>query len=489
MTVPERSPNGVAPLLEVDAAKAIPGQYIVVLKDGALGDNLSAQTEDSLIQAFGLQAQGVTVQQVYGFVLDGFAAKLSAENLETLRSDPRVKYVEQDQVVELNATQNGATWGLDRVDQRNLPLNSTYVYDQTAANVVSYVIDTGIRTTHTDFGGRATFGTNTTGDGQNTDCNGHGTHVAGTVGGTQYGLAKATRLVAVKVLACNGSGSNSGVVAGINWAAQNRQSRPAVANMSLGGGASQATDDAVTNAVTSGLVMVVAAGNENQNACNVSPARAPRAITVASTTNTDARSSFSNWGSCVDIHAPGSSITSAWHTSDTNTNTISGTSMASPHVAGGAALILAANPGFTPAQVESALKTNATLNKVTDAKGSPNLLLFTNPGGGTTPTPTPEPTPPTYDRTYQGTLYSGQNQVTQYYQYAGGTITGELKFPASADFDLYLQKWNGSSWAYVAQANGVANPERVSYNATSGYYRWIVNAYSGSGSFVLGENN
>ncbi|WP_261665363.1 S8 family peptidase [Deinococcus sp. Marseille-Q6407] len=378
--------------MEVKPENAIPGQYIVVLSEGSLGSDLSAQSAGGLIQALGLNPQGITMQHIYGQALQGFAAQLSAENLHTLRADPRVKYVEQDQVMRANATQSGATWGLDRLDQRALPLDSSYTYNTNVSNVTSYIIDTGILTTHNDFGGRAVWGSNQTGDGRNTDCNGHGTHVAGTVGGNSYGVAKGTRLVAVKVLGCDGSGSNSGVIAGINWAASNR-SGPAVANMSLGGGASQATDDAISGAVNRGLTMVVAAGNENQDACNVSPARAPLAITVGATTRTDARSSFSNYGSCVDISAPGTDITSAWYTSNTATNTISGTSMATPHVTGGAALVLGANPSYTPAQVASALNANATTNRLSGLNGSPNRLLYTLAGTDTTPAPTPTPHP------------------------------------------------------------------------------------------------
>ena len=378
-TAPDAAP---APLLGTDNPNAIPGQYVVVFKDGAsfggmMAQSLGSLNEGQLVQALGLDAQGVSGQHVYAQALSGFAAKLSAQNLSKLQADPRVKYVEQDGMMYANATQTGATWGLDRVDQRSLPLDRTYTYNTAASNVTAYIIDTGIRTTHSLFGGRAVWGSNQTGDGQNTDCNGHGTHVAGTVGSSTYGLAKSVKLVAVKVLDCSGSGTNSGVIAGINWATANR-SGPAVANMSLGGGASQAVDDAVTGAVNRGLTMVVAAGNESVNACTSSPARAPLAITVGSTTSTDARSSFSNYGSCLDIFAPDSSITSTWNTSDTATNTISGTSMASPHVAGGAALILAENPTYTPAQVASALSANATTGKVTGAgSGSPNRLLYT----------------------------------------------------------------------------------------------------------------
>ncbi|WP_309573310.1 S8 family peptidase, partial [Deinococcus sp.] len=240
----------LAPLLGTANPEAIPGQYVVVFSRDAATSSLSTQSAGRLIGSLGLDPQGVSIQHIYTQAISGFAARLSAQNVTTLRGDPRVKYVEQDAIVHADATQTGATWGIDRIDQRDLPLDSSYTYSTTASNVTAYIIDTGIRTTHSEFGGRAIWGINQSGDGNNTDCNGHGTHVSGTVGGSTYGVAKGVKLVAVKVLDCSGSGSNSGVIAGINWASGNR-SGPAVANMSLGGGASQAVDDAVNGATSS----------------------------------------------------------------------------------------------------------------------------------------------------------------------------------------------------------------------------------------------
>ncbi|GHJ55845.1 hypothetical protein Nm8I071_51520 [Nonomuraea sp. TT08I-71] len=360
------------------APDAIGGSYLVVLKSDTVGaaNSLAARTAVPDRAAGLAKRYGGSVGTVWTSALTGYSAKLSPAQARRLAADPAVAYVEQDRVVSAQATQtNPPSWGLDRIDQRNLPLNSSYTYPNTASNVRAYIIDTGIRTTHTDFGGRATWGTNTV-DTNNTDCNGHGTHVAGTVGGTRYGVAKGVRLIAVKVLNCSGSGSTTGVVSGINWVTSNAV-KPAVANMSLGGGASSSIDNAVTNSVNSGVTYAVAAGNSSANACNYSPARAAAAITVGSTTSSDARSSFSNYGSCVDIFAPGSSIVSAYRTSDTASSTLSGTSMASPHVAGAAALVLGANPSYSPAQVASYLTTNATTGKVTNpGSGSPNRLLF-----------------------------------------------------------------------------------------------------------------
>ncbi|UBV45138.1 S8 family peptidase (plasmid) [Deinococcus taeanensis] len=366
-----------APVLGTSNPEAIPGQYIVVFSDGA-ASNLSSQGASSLISTLGLDPQGVQVQHVYSAALNGFAARLSTQNVARLQADPRVKYIEQDAAMHMSATQSGATWGIDRIDQRNLPLSGTYTYDYTASGVRAYIIDTGIRTTHSQFGGRAIWGTNTTGDGTNSDCQGHGTHVAGTVGGSTYGVAKGVTLVAVKVLNCQGSGTNSGVIAGVNWAVSNKGSATAVANMSLGGGYSQAVNDAVNSAASKNLVMVVAAGNENQNACNVSPASAASAITVGATTRSDSRdTTYSNYGSCLDLFAPGTGITSAWNTGDTATNTISGTSMASPHVAGAAALRIAAGYNST-SSVTSVIINSATTNVLSSVgTGSPNRLLYT----------------------------------------------------------------------------------------------------------------
>ncbi|MET7469572.1 S8 family peptidase [Micromonospora sp. NPDC005686] len=359
------------------AADAISGSYVVVLKGDAVGtaNTLAARTAVPDRAAGLAKRYGGNVGTVWSSALTGYSAKMTPAQARRLAADPAVAYVEQDRVMTTQGTQTGATWGLDRIDQRNLPLNSTYTYPNTASNVRAYIIDTGIRTTHSDFGGRATWGTNTV-DTNNTDCNGHGTHVAGTVGGTKYGVAKGVRLVAVKVLNCSGSGSTTGVISGVNWVTSNAV-KPAVANMSLGGGASSTLDNAVANSINSGVTYALAAGNSSANACNSSPARVASAITVGATTSTDARASYSNYGSCVDIFAPGSSITSAWRTSDTATNSISGTSMASPHVAGAAALVLSANTSYTPAQVASYLTSNATTGKVTSpGSGSPNRLLF-----------------------------------------------------------------------------------------------------------------
>jgi subtilisin family serine protease len=350
--------------------------YIVTLRP-ATGDS----------RTIGAEAErrfGGTLAQVYTRALSGFAITIPDSLADRLASDSRVLSIEKDAVVDADVTQTPATWGLDRIDQRAQPLNNSYTATSTGAGVTAYIIDTGIRLSHTQFGGRAVTGYDAvTSGGTANDCNGHGTHVAGTVGGKDYGVADGVRLVAVRVLDCNGSGSTSGVIAGIDWVTGNHVAgQPAVANMSLGGGASTALDSAVKNSIADGVAYAIAAGNGNaagvaQNACNSSPARVPAAMTVSATDSSDRKASWANYGTCVDWFAPGVSITSSWNTSDTATNTISGTSMATPHTAGVAALYLQTNPGATPQQVRDALFNNATSGVVTSAgSGTPNRLLF-----------------------------------------------------------------------------------------------------------------
>lgn len=544
----------------------IPGSYIVVFKEGITDvANLSEKLAD--------QIDGKT-QYLYQNSIKGFSVKTSETAIKKLLNNPSIAYIEEDQVVRVISTQNNATWGLDRIDQRNLPLDTRYNYNFTGSGIDVYIIDTGIRFDHIEFGGRAAFGYDAF-NGNGVDGNGHGTHVAGTVGGTTYGVAKNVKLWAVRVLDNNGSGSTSGVIAGVDWVTGHHTTNPAIANMSLGGGASTALDDAVKRSILDGIVYVVAAGNSYANACNYSPARVPEAITVGSTTNTDAFSSFSNYGSCVDILAPGSNITSAWHTSSTAIQTISGTSMAAPHVAGVAALYLQENPGSSPSSVTNAIINNATVNKITNVPtGTPNRLLYsifnsvTVPSAPTLISPTNNSTgistSPTLswsassgatsyrlqvslnssfssfvldqsnisatsftlngltnNTTYYwrvnasnsagtsqwssvwsfttisqpcpGTRYSGtlsgtgaaqfQPSSSGYNTTVSGTHQGCLRGPNNADFDLYLQRWNGSRWVTVASSTGQTSNENISYNGTAGTYRWRIYSYRGSGTY------
>ncbi|HEY0602712.1 MAG TPA: S8 family peptidase [Herpetosiphonaceae bacterium] len=356
-------PAEAAPAKFIPAkGKAIADQYIVVMKDGP-----------SINASSVAQSVGASPKYVYDAVLNGFAAKLNRGQLKALQNNPNVAYIEQDSEVSIDATQTGAPWNLDRIDQRNLPLDGRYTVGTTAANVTAYIIDTGIYTAHSQFGGRASVGYDALG-GNGQDCNGHGTHVGGTVGGIISGVAKGVKLVVVRVLDCNGSGSWAGVIAGMNWVANNAV-RPAVANMSLGGAANTSVDNAATNMVNRGIFTSVAAGNSAANACNYSPARASGVVTVAASDRTDTSASFTNYGSCVEIYAPGVNITSTWLNG--GTNTISGTSMAAPHVAGAGALYLAGNPGASPSTVSSWIINNATVGVLKNVPpGTPNRLLY-----------------------------------------------------------------------------------------------------------------
>jgi subtilisin family serine protease len=357
------------------AGALIEDSYIVVLEDSDVAKAEVKGTANGLVKKYGGE-----VRHSYTNTVRGFSATMSAGEAKKLEADPSVAYVEQNRVMTATDTQSPVpSWGLDRIDQAELPLDDSYTYGNSGAGVTAYIVDTGILTTHEDFGGRAVSGTDTVdGDDDATDCAGHGTHVAGTVGGSDYGVAKDVSLVAVRVLDCEGSGSFDGVIAGIDWVtADHEAGAPAVANMSLGGGFSQAVNDAVSAAVADGVTFALAAGNDSgADACDGSPSSTPEAITVGATEDTDARASYSNIGTCVDIFAPGTDITSAWYTSDTDENTISGTSMATPHVAGAAALVLGGNPAATPAEVGDALTGAALPDVVADpGTGSPNLLL------------------------------------------------------------------------------------------------------------------
>ncbi|MDB2356239.1 S8 family peptidase [Pseudoalteromonas sp.] len=476
-----------AELLSVDTNRAIEGKYIVVFKTPTV---LNTQSSDAIADFASTQSANlsnlynVDIAQEFGGVLNGVVVNASAQKVQQMLSNPNIEYIEQDQIMSVaplaqtNANQPNAIWGLDRIDQQSLPLNSNYYYDFDGSGVTAYVIDTGVRVSHNEFGNRASHGYDfIDNDADATDCNGHGTHVAGTIGGSAYGVAKNVNIVGVRVLGCNGSGSNSGVIAGINWV-KNNASGPSVANMSLGGGASQATDDAVNNAVAAGISFVVAAGNDNRNACNYSPARAANAITVGSTTSSDSRSSFSNYGNCLDIYAPGSSIKSAWYNSNSATNTISGTSMAAPHVAGAVALFLDETPSLSPSQIDTKLSQRSTKNTVSDAKsGSPNELLYTLDGGVIEPPIENELT------NGQSVSVSGAQGSNTFYKLTVPAGSSALTFDmngGSGDADMYVQvgqKPSINSYNCRPYKNG--NTESCSFtNPQAGDWWVMLNGYS-----------
>ncbi len=365
------------------ASAKVQDSYIVVFKD-----NTSDKEIDDEVDELD-KKEKIRAENVYKGAFKGYSANLTPSALAKLKSNPKVAFIEKDQVIGIDAvTLSNATWGLDRIDQISLPLSTSFTYTSTGTGVDAYIIDTGILLNHVDFGGRARGGYSSVGSSTSDwgDQNGHGTHVAGTVGGTTYGVAKNVKLVAVRVFDASGSGSISGVIAGVNWMITNHTTNPAVANMSLGGSASSALDLAVSNAVKDGIIVCVAAGNSSSDASRFSPARVSTAITVGATgasptlgLNYDVFASYSNYGSVVDILAPGSSILSTFIPTTTSTKILSGTSMATPHVAGVVATYLAKNTAALPSQVETYVKSIATKGKITGLRGKTvNSLLFTN---------------------------------------------------------------------------------------------------------------
>lgn len=476
--------------------RIIKDQYIVVFKDSAIAPSTLALTANNSTNAYTLavnnavnslsQSLNAKSTRQYSKAIKGAVFRMNAKTALKMAQNPLVDYIEPDEVVTINATQNNPTWGLDRVDQRGGSINSQYIYDTTASNVNVYVIDTGVNN-HSDFGGRVFNGYDfVDNDSNSSDCQGHGTHVAGTVASSTYGVAKGAKVYGVRVLNCQGSGSNSGILSGMDWVAQNH-TKPAVANMSLGGGFSSSLNTAANNLVSAGVVTVVAAGNDNSNACNYSPASASNVITVGSTANGDSRSSFSNYGNCIDIFAPGSDITSTSQSG--GSTTMSGTSMASPHVAGVAALYLADNPNASTSAVAQALTSNATENAISDVQGSPNLMLYSR-FGGTTPPPPPGDNVLENGVAENNLSASSGNDISYTMQVPAGAT--DISFKTSGgtgDADLYVKFGSAptdSSYDCRPYANG--NSETCTGTQTGGTYYVRVKAYSSfSGLSLVGQ--
>lgn len=455
---------------------AVAGKYIVVLDESVLETERSMPNE----KARGLAAKyRGKVDKVYEAALKGFSVSMNERQARALSEDYAVAYVEEDAEFSVSNVQANVTWGIDRTDQRDLPLDGMFDFVETGQGVHAYIIDTGIRTSHVEFGGRAVMSYNAikdrNGDG---DCHGHGTHVAGSLGGSTFGVAKNVMLHGVRVMNCQGSGTTSDIVAGIDWVTRHHV-KPAVANMSLGGSGSVTMDAAVRKSLAAGVSYVIAAGNGNQNACFVSPARVNEAIVVGATDNRDQRAYFSNFGECVDIFAPGVGITSAGNTDDYAVRGMSGTSMASPHVAGVVALYLESHPTALPDEVNRAVSQSATAGIVKDPMGTPNLLLYSAFGD--------------QPDVCAGTVYSGfftaPGQVdyhsSQYgFRGVSGIYSGTLTGPTGTNFRIELEKTSKGTGQWQSVLTGT-NDQRVSIYQSSAVFRWKVTSVSGTGEYSL----
>jgi subtilisin family serine protease len=451
--------------LETVNGKAGQNQYIVLLQP-----TVKVSEKQVGIQR-ALTASGGRVKAFYSEAINGYSAELPPAALARLQSDPDVALIEPDLIMTVNDgwlvpsldlyanSQSDPVWGLDRIDQRDLPLDQTFTYDTTAGDVHVYVLDTGLRSSHEEFSGRVGDGYSAIDDGRGTsDCNGHGTHVAGTIAGSTNGVAKGATIHPVRVMDCEGSGSLSQIIGGLDWILSHGLS-PGVVNMSLGGTASFTLDLAVENVIGAGFTVVVAGGNSGSDACQVSPARVVDAITVGATDSSDNRPSFSNFGSCLDLFAPGVSITSAYYTGDSEYRIFSGTSMAAPHAAGAAALYLQLNPAATTETVSLFIKDSATSDVIDNSgTGSPNRLLFVNSG--------PIPLQPI------GTVFQESN--TFKWDKVEGATQYELElFEGASAEPIHTEQYE----AAVCGATQCLAEPIVLLDLPEGSYQWWVRAY------------
>lgn len=496
-----KSDSNLAPLYMAEGASARAAgsdQYIVVLKDDVSARSEGESVADTIKKNGG---SNVDVQSAIGSVV----ATLTDDAMKAVRSNPKVAFVEQDQEVYAlpiekadgpAATETAQSWGLDRIDQADLPLNNQYNTKANGAGVHAYIIDSGLNEGHTEFTGRVGKGYDFfSNDSDPSDGNGHGTHVAGTIAGTQYGVAKKATVHGLRVLGNDGRGSLSGIIKSLDFVADKGQ-RPAVVNMSLGGGFSRSENAAVARVHNAGVTVVVAAGNEyGSDACGLSPASTPEAITVASSDRRDALSKFSNIGKCVDIIAPGSNITSAWKGRSNATTTISGTSMASPHVAGVVAQYLGANKNASPAKVTQEILGHTVSGKVSGRLGStPNKLLQTWDMGGNDNSPEdPKPVDPNQGRcgykVSSTAAKDGLYAASYFVAKRELTVRGCLDGPSGTDFDLHLQKKGAVGFYTVAVAESDAAVEELVQKVDAGTYRWLVRAYRGEGQYTLSFNS